>query len=63
MYRIIIKVKYGFIEYEDVYENFDTYESAAKYLNKEGYVKQGSKVFYKEFEGMSFKASIVEEDN
>ena len=63
MYKIIIKDKYNFVEHEKVIDGFDTYESAAKYLHNEGYVKQGSRVFYKEFEGMSFKANIVKEEN
>ena len=63
MYKIIIKDKYNFVEHEKIVDGFDTYESAAEYLHNKGYVKQGSKVFYKEVEGMTFKVSIVEEEN
>ena len=63
MYKIIIKDKYNFVENEKVIDGFDTYESAASYLHNEGYVKQGSKVFYKDVNGMTFKANIVKEDN
>lgn len=58
MYKIQIKTSYGSLSFDTTIENFDTYESAAQYLLDDTYIKQGSELYYKEFEGMTFRAEI-----